>query len=201
MGAQPVAYSLTAHTVFVQESIHMGEKPLIPIAVASLSHARETHVEFDVPHETLKALRDQLDLIDLRKPSFKITMSPKGRQDWVLSGHLGITAVQPCSLTLAPVATRIEEDFQRSYMSRMPEHSDGGEMEMPHDESLEPLPEVIDPVEILAETLALALPAFPRAKGAELGEAVFTEPGKDAMTDEAARPFAGLAALRDQSKD
>ncbi|MGB1722615.1 MAG: DUF177 domain-containing protein, partial [Paracoccaceae bacterium] len=41
----------------------------------------------------------------------------------------------------------------------------------------------------------------PRAHGADLGEAVFTEPGKAAMRDEDTRPFAGLAALREQLED
>ena len=34
--------------------------------------------------------------------------------------------------------------------------------------------------------------------GAELGEAVYTAPGQIPMSDEDARPFAGLAALRDK---
>jgi uncharacterized metal-binding protein YceD (DUF177 family) len=52
----------------------------------------------------------------------------------------------------------------------------------------------------LAEALALALPLYPRAPGAELGEAAFTEPGKPVLRDEDARPFAGLAHLRDKLK-
>ena len=51
-----------------------------------------------------------------------------------------------------------------------------------------------------AEALALALPDFPRAEGVELGPAVFTEPGATPMTDEAAKPLAGLADLRDRLK-
>ena len=47
------------------------------------------------------------------------------------------------------------------------------------------------------EALSLAIPLYPRAEDATLGEAVFTEPGKQAMTDEDAKPFAGLASLRE----
>ena len=54
-----------------------------------------------------------------------------------------------------------------------------------------------DPV-VLAEALALALPDYPRGDEEVIGEQVFTEPGKEAMTDEDAKPFAGLAALRDK---
>ena len=48
----------------------------------------------------------------------------------------------------------------------------------------------------MTEALALALPPFPRAPGAALGDAVFSEPGKAAMHDRDTRPFAGLADLR-----
>jgi len=47
----------------------------------------------------------------------------------------------------------------------------------------------------MAEALALALPLYPRAPDADLGEAVFTTPGQAPMTHEAAKPFAGLADL------
>ena len=71
---------------------------------------------------------------------------------------------------------------------------------MPDDDTIEPLPDVIDLGAVLAEALALNLPLYPRADGAHLDQAVFTEPGKLPMTDEDARPFAGLAGLRDQLK-
>jgi hypothetical protein len=54
---------------------------------------------------------------------------------------------------------------------------------------------------VLAEALALALPDYPRAPGAELGQAVFAEPGIEPLRDEALRPFAGLAAFKDRLKD
>ena len=44
--------------------------------------------------------------------------------------------------------------------------------------------------------LALALPLYPRAPGAELGQAVFAEPGTAPLKDEDLRPFAGLAGLK-----
>ena len=46
----------------------------------------------------------------------------------------------------------------------------------------------------------LTLPEYPRAEGAQLGEAVYTKPGHAPMKDEDARPFAGLASLKDQLK-
>ena len=69
---------------------------------------------------------------------------------------------------------------------------------MPDDDTVDALPDELDLRSVLMESLSLALPAFPRAEGVELGEAVFTEPGKSAMTDEDARPFAGLSTLKNK---
>ena len=53
---------------------------------------------------------------------------------------------------------------------------------------------------LLTEALALALPDYPRADGVELGQAIYAPPGITPMTDEDARPFAGLAQLQNKLK-
>ena len=77
----------------------------------------------------------------------------------------------------------------------MPE---GAEVEMPEDDSIEPLPATLDLGAVMIEALSLALPTFPRAAGAELGQVLATRAGIAPMTDEDAKPFAGLGALRDK---
>ena len=74
---------------------------------------------------------------------------------------------------------------------------DAAEVEMDDDDTIDPLPSAIDLVSVMMEALTLALPAFPRAADASLESTVFTEPGAAPMTDEDAKPFAGLGALRD----
>ncbi len=64
------------------------------------------------------------------------------------------------------------------------------ETEMPDDE-IEPLGQFIDPGEVAVEALALALPLYPRAAGAELVGDADAEP----EPDETRRPFAGLDKL------
>ncbi len=111
-----------------------------------------------------------------------------------LRARLGATVVQPCSVTLDPVTTRIDEDVVRRYLPGFDLPDAGTETEMPEDDSVEPAPDVVDLGLVLEEALALALPAFPRAPGVELGPAVFAAPGVEPMTDEAASPFAVLKA-------
>lgn len=140
------------------------------------------------------ALAERLGIVGLRKLRLAGRLLPEGRRDWHLKAHLGATAVQACAVTLAPVTTRIDEPVERRYSADMPDLPPGDEIEMP-DETLEPLPAALDLGAVTAEALALALPAWPRAEGAELGRRHYAAPGTRPMTDEDARPFASLARL------
>jgi uncharacterized metal-binding protein YceD (DUF177 family) len=143
----------------------------------------------------LAALADILGIVAIRKLRFAGRLAPLGRTDWELTADLGATVVQECVVTLAPVTTRIDERVIRRYLADMPE-PEGTEIEMPADDCDEPLPVTLDLAAVMAEALTLALPPFPRAAGAELGEATFAEKGAKPLSDEDVRPFAGLADLR-----
>ncbi|SFC34462.1 YceD family protein [Tropicimonas isoalkanivorans] len=148
------------------------------------------------PGEDARAkLMEELDLLDLRKVRFDGQMVPEGRRNWRLEGTLGATVVQPCSVTLVPVTTRIDVPVERRYLADYSAPAEV-EAEMPEDDSIEPLPESIDLNAVLTESLALAIPDFPRAEGAELGEAVYAEPGVAPLRDQDVKPFAGLADLK-----
>ena len=112
---------------------------------------------------------------------------------------MGASVVQPCVATLAPVTTRLDVPVERSYLSELEDNFDeGGEEEMPEDDTVEPLPSELLLSLVAEEALALAAPDYPRAEGADLDVTRFTEPGKEAMSDEDAKPFAALKALRDK---
>lgn len=171
-----------------------------PLKVARLPARKPTRFELQPDAETCRQIAAVLDLSGLRKLRFQGSLRPSGRNDWLLEAELGATVVQPCVVSLAPVTTRIDEKVIRRYLAQMPE-PEADEAEIPEDETIEELGEVIDPGAVMIEALALALPLYPRAEGVELGEAVFAEPGANPMRDEDARPFAGLAALRNRLKD
>jgi uncharacterized metal-binding protein YceD (DUF177 family) len=143
-----------------------------------------------------RAAAARLGIDAVRKLRFEGTLAPEGTRDWRLEARLGATVVQPCVVTLAPVTTRIDTVVLRAYLADFVEPEED-EAEMPEDETQEPLPDRLDLADVMLEALALALPDYPRAEGAELGGAAFAEPGVKPITDEDARPLAGLAALRD----
>jgi len=180
----------------------MSRTPPSPTAlrVADLAQNAQTPFSLRPDADTLRAIADELDLSALRKLSFQGTIKALGQSDWQLQGRLGATVVQPCVVTLEPVTTRIDADITRLFVRDYIEPEEP-EAEMPEDDHSEPLGAWIDPAAVMQEALALEVPEYPRAEGAELGQVVHTEPGKAPMTDEDARPFAGLADLKQKLED
>lgn len=171
------------------------------IRVADLP-ANRTHA-FDLrpAADARDAIAERLGLLQLRKIRFSGELRPEGRQDWTLVGVLRATVVQSCVVTLEPVVTPIEASVERRYIRGFSGPEGSGEYEMPQDELAEPLGDTIDLALVMEEALALELPPYPRAPGAELTGAQVTEPGKAPMTDDDARPFAALKGLRDKLRD
>ncbi|MGC3936748.1 YceD family protein [Roseobacter sp. EG26] len=170
------------------------------LRVAELKQNSATGFAMRPDSAELKKLAGELDLLGLRKLSFSGEVVAQGSVDWRLNGVLGATVIQPCSVTLEPVTTRIDVPVERIFIKDYVE-DDAPEVEMSQDDTIEPLGHWIDPDQIMREALVLALPLYPRSDGADAGELVYTKPGLTPMRDEDARPFAGLAALREQLDD
>ncbi|MBD3765028.1 MAG: DUF177 domain-containing protein [Rhodobacterales bacterium] len=168
-----------------------------PLRPADLAARRPLAVDLMPDAAAMAAIAADLGLIGLRKLRLKGQMIPQGRTDWRLQAELGATVVQPCVVTLDPVTTRIDEPVLRRWLADWTPPQ-GDEVEMPEDDTTEPLTAVIDLGAVLVEALALALPLYPRAPGAELGSLVAAEPGVVPLTDQDVKPFAGLAALKNR---
>lgn len=177
-----------------RKTIPMTEAQPATYRSAALSHRKVTRFRLAPDAGAREDIAASLDLIDLPELLFEGEIAPAGRADFTLTGRLRARAVQACVVSLAPVPAQVDEKVARRFLAdwAAPE---GEEVEMPEDDSAEPLPEVIDLIEILREALALALPLYPRAPGADLGEAVFAADGTQPLRDRDLRPFAGLAAL------
>jgi uncharacterized metal-binding protein YceD (DUF177 family) len=170
------------------------------LKIGDLPKNRPTAFELVPDAETRRAIAAELGIEAVRKLRLSGEIAPMGKADWQLTATLGATVVQSCVVTLAPVTTRIDEPLSRLYLANMPEPEveAGAEVEMPENDSQEPLPAVLDLSRVMVEALALALPLYPRAEGAELEDARFAAPGTAPMSDEDARPFAVLKGLRDK---
>ncbi len=171
--------------------------PPTTLPLSRLGRASTTSFDVQPDAPMRETIAKDLGIRGLRKARLTGELIAEGKADWRLDAKLGATAVQDCVVTLEPVTTRIDTGVTRSYRVNLPEPS-GDEWEMPEDDTIEALPDTLDLLQVLSEALALALPDYPRAEGVELGQAVFAAPGVVPMTDEEAKPLAGLASLRDQ---
>lgn len=173
--------------------------PAAVIRFDGLSAQGANEVSFEPDADARTAIAAALEISALKKCRLVGTLRPDGARDWVFEGMLGATVVQPCVVTLEPVTTRIDDPVTRRFVADW-EEPEGVEVEMPEDDTSEPLEADVDLARIAIEALSLSLPAFPRRDGAALDETNFAAPGVVPMTDEDARPFAGLASLQDQLK-
>jgi len=184
---------------FFKNGKRMSQFTSSRLRVADLPQNRETAFSLAPDTAQMTAISQELDLLSLRKLRFEGQVVSEGKSDWRLEAELGATVVQPCVVTLAPVTTRIEVSVIRRFLAHLPEDTmEESEVELPEDETIEKLGSEIDLENVMIEALSFALPLYPRAEGAELSEAQFTEPGKKPMSDGDAHPFAELQALRDK---
>ncbi|WGI20734.1 DUF177 domain-containing protein [Amylibacter sp. IMCC11727] len=168
------------------------------LMVADMPSGREISFEITFDDDQKAQTVEQLALLELHKLRFAGKITPQGKSDWSLDGELGATATQACVVTLDPVKTRVDEPVSRSFLARWEEPEADSISEMDEDVESEPLGDQIDLAAIAVEALALALPDYPRKSDVALEEAVFSEPGVKPMTDDDAKPFAGLAALKEK---
>lgn len=159
------------------------------LRVAHLNPRVPTEFDLQPDEETRAAISKELDLQGLPKLRFQGQLRADGPEAWVLNATLTAQVVQSCVITLKPVRSSVREAVARHYTPHLRD-PEGEEVEMP-DETLEPLGQFIDLSAVMIEELALALPEYPRASGAELpGTAA-----EDAPEADTRRPFADLDKL------
>ncbi|MEO0681152.1 MAG: DUF177 domain-containing protein [Pseudomonadota bacterium] len=182
-----------------------------PLAAGAPAEGAATPPEFSRPLRTAKlppdgadaadkateaeraALALRYDVAELRRMSFEARIRPMG-DGWRVTGTARARVVQACVVTLEPVVQPIEERFDRRLQPGVPA-PDLSDLD-PDEEAdpPEPLGEWIDPAEMAAEAVALAIDPYPRAGGVDFDGVGASPPGT--RPPEREKPFAGLAALR-----
>lgn len=164
------------------------------LRVAHLNPRSPTTFSIRPDADARAAIAQELGISALTALRFEGDLRPQGGDAWRLTGTLNARVVQPCVVTLRPVKTDLSEQVLRVYSPHM-STPEGDEIEMP-DETLEPLGQFIDLEAAMIEELALALPEYPRAEGADLQDA----PAED-VQPETRRPFEGLDKLLRRDSD
>lgn len=139
------------------------------------------------------ALAQRFDWLALERLSATASLTRSGD---VISatGRVTGAVILRCAATGEPVPAEVDEPFALKLVPD-PGHAPDTEIEIDADEAdtLHHDGQAIDLGELAAETLALALPAFPRAAGAD---AVLRAAGVTSDDAHPTGPFAALQALR-----
>jgi len=179
-----------------------------PFDVSRLGNRTE-RVTLRPDAEAVARMIAEYDLSDLRDLACTFEIRPYRKDGAAVEGRLTATAVQPCVVTLEPVAQSIDERFERRFDPKADAPAEDAEIEVDAygEDPADPLEgRDIDLGAILCEQFALALDPFPRAPGAEVPPEHRADPEADAEDDAGARtgersPFAVLAELRKREDD
>jgi uncharacterized metal-binding protein YceD (DUF177 family) len=165
-----------------------------PLRVRDLGPGAEK-VSASATAEERAALARRFGVESVEALRFVADVTPAG-EGWRVAGVAEARLTQTCVVTLEPVAQHLEESFARRFV---PEAGDPESVAIDPDEEEdppEPLGRVLDPAEMAAEAVALAIDPYPRAPGARFeSEAAAPADAEEAPVN---RPFAKLAALRDR---
>ena len=173
-----------------------------PMEVARLSRDAETQFRISADPDELAELAGYLGIGRIDRLTLAGFISPVEGGGWHVRGRLVAQIEQPCVITLVPVSARHNAEIERYYL---PENMLAPEPDVlfAHDDADAPdaFTDSIDPAQFAVESLALMIDPFPRAEGAELNRGKFAADGITPISDDASRPFAGLAVLKRGSSE
>lgn len=158
---------------------------------------REKRLRFEANEKERRAIADHLGLVSLDALEGEARIRPWRGRGAIVEGRFKAVVVQTCVVTLEPVTSTVEQDFERRYLPEdliAREEPDPRardiEVELTAEEPPEPL--VGDRIELgdaVVEELSLGLDPFPRCEGAELEQ-------PESPEQAALHPFAALARLK-----
>ncbi len=168
-----------------------------PIDTRRIPESGRDEVIVATPEECA-AIATAFEILAIGRLEARIAIRPWNRVGLELEGRLKAEAVQPCVVTLEPVAERIDHLFSLKFLPPETQAHDPktvAEAEVIVDIDAEDPPDpltgpILDLGPIITEQLALALDPYPRAPGADLKTALGSTAG------DTSSPFAALARLK-----
>ena len=167
-----------------------------PLAVERLREAGGAADRFEADARERAALARRYAVPGVTAFAVSAAAAPWGPGGWRVEGRARATLTQTCVVTLEPVETEIDEPFARWFAPEARMEEAAALLDPEARDDLEPLGAEIDLGEIAAEIAALAIDPYPRKLGAAFEGRLHGPPDAAPLTDEAARPFAKLAALK-----
>lgn len=171
-------------------------------------HARGRTEKLSATPAECAALAKRFDILSVESLTAEIELRPHRRDGIALSGRLVADVTQACVVSLEPVPSHVEAQFERVFEPGAEDPDAGFSVDDLFDPDAEDPPEplidgIVDLGELVAEELALSLDPYPRAPGAEIPAQYRAEPEDEAerpASEKAQgthRPFAVLKGGRD----
>jgi len=169
------------------------------IELRHLVENRKVDFEFDFSQEFATLIKSQLDILDVKKAKFLGSLAPLGKGDWCLTGIIGASIEQKCSITLDPVFTRVDSKVLRNFRGAAnAELTNPNYDETTIDDADEVFSKTIDLENIFYEELSLLLPDYPKKENIKHLKTDYGPPGVSPITDETSKPFSVLSDFKDR---
>jgi len=141
-----------------------------PLNVESLKIGKSEQTLEATPDECAQ-LAQRFDLLTLDHLSANVQLNRKGAGDSIrvfVSGRLNAGITQSCVITLDPVSSEIEADFNAAFDSEAEDIKSDCDFDISNDDIAEPIIDgSIDLGELVAQYLAVEIDPFPRKEGAD----------------------------------
>lgn len=168
------------------------------ISISDLKQNKTHHFTLRWQDSEMIPHSDQLGLKSVKKVSVEGEISAQGRKDWILKAKVGASVVQSCVVSMEDVKTRLDVEFTRRYLHDFEDYEAENTTEEELDAEIEPIPSEIDLLAMTLECIMLNLDEYPRLEGIALETTLAAPKGVEPLTDEAVKPFASLASLKDK---
>lgn len=185
----------------------MQELPEFSINVQNLPPADEWLV-LPVKDNALEIIASECGLTACRSLEARFRAKRYRKHGVTLTGRFTVSIEQECVVTLEPVFTDLQEEFQRRFLperdlsATLPEIIDG---EMVFDPEAEDLPDLLEGGqinlwEVLIEEMILAIDPFPRSEQAVETTLPGNETGSEDESEPTHNPFSELKSLISEKK-
>lgn len=142
--------------------------------------------------EALAVLAKQLGMISLVSVSAAYRIERLAAGAYRLKGRVVTEGQQACVVSLEPIASHVEEDFDVEFWPDLPDAEGGEDKAILNARDVEPLDAGVIPVgRIVFECISAGLDPYPRKP-----DAAFTWTDKAESAPEKVSPFAALAKLK-----
>lgn len=167
-----------------------------PVIVDDLPN-HGSKIDLQPTTEEFAAIAARLELITLSQFEGVITIRPEMGREISVDGEITASFIQNCVVTGDPVEQEITFSLNRRYSEEASEFDDLDEDDDSITDSIDDGPDpieggIVDVGEAAVEELALQIPPYPRAPGAEFDD-ILEDIGNN---DDKPNPFAKLATLK-----